>query len=169
MNIFANGFSKRLNIEATKHRPPSTALSYEQIIALSALAGYRIVSDKTKYAANFIIFHPDAEHGLDNGLRVFWHVRTNGRNLIYYPTLQSFYMRGNKDKILAEMLDRLTKFLPGLGYQKEIVIPLGEEVITLPNELAKTSGGIFIMFVSEFQEKYEPLYLFLKEKMVTPR
>lgn len=169
MTNFASGFSKRLNIEATKHRPPSTTLSYNQIVALSALAGYRIVSDKSKYAANFIIFHPDAEHGLDNGLHVIWHARTDGWNLIYYPTLQSFYIRGNKHKILYEMLDRLAKFLPDLGYQKEIVIPLEEEAITLPLELQKDGDVIFIMFKSEFQKKYQSLYAFLKEKMTPDR
>lgn len=170
MHAFANGFSERLNIEATKHRPPSTTLFVEQIETLCSLAGYALVRNKEKYAANFIIFHPDGKHGLDDGLHVIWHVRAVGFVcLVYYPTLQPYYVRGHKDGVRDEMLDRLASFLPKLGYQNEHVVHLNEEFVIIPDELRYISTGVYVMYATEFQEKYHDLYLFLKEKMVTPR
>jgi len=167
MHTFANGFSEKLNIEATKHRPPSSALSYEQIETLSHLAGYHISKINEEV---FTIFHPDREHVLGDRLYLVWHVRAVGYVcLVYYPTLQPRFLQGPKPEVIDEMLSRLASFLPSLGYQSEYTVHLNEQFVIIPGELKYISTGIYVMYASEFQEKYLPLYQFLKEKMVTPR
>ncbi len=166
MNIFARGFSERLNIIATANRPPVTVLSFAQIETLCSLAGYRL----SKLNENmFTIFHPDGKHGLDNGLYVIWHVHPDYRGLAYYPTLQLLYSRGENHELLNEMLKHLASFLPNIGFKSEIIFSLQEEIVVLPEALKAGNSGVEVMLLPEFQAKFKPLYRFLQEKMVTPR
>ncbi|HCQ31602.1 TPA: hypothetical protein DIU27_04455 [Candidatus Collierbacteria bacterium] len=165
MKIFARGFSEKLNILATAHRPHVTILSFAQIEILCNLAGYRISKLNEQM---FTIFHADGKHGLDNGFYVIWHVLPDYQGLVYYPTLQSYYARGRNQQILDEMLKHLASFLPNIGFSLETIFPIQEEIVTLPEEL-KGNSGIEVMLLSEFQKKFRPLYRFMQEKMVAPR
>lgn len=167
-NDFADGFSDRLKALAFKNCPPHSDLSPAQISIISKLAGYRF--ELLSGPRRLTIFHSDNQHGLTHGLWLVWHVRTDGWNLIFFPTLQIKGLTGDYDeKIIDQMLTRLATFLSVLGYQTEIQIPLDEEVIILPEELQKNNTDITVMFISEFQAKYESLYGYLKQKMLPPR
>jgi len=167
MNVFAKCFSDKLKSEATKHRPLQSALSLAQIGHLSNLAGYEIELNRDRCdSADFIIYHPDGAHGLDNGLHVIWQVRAVGFVcLVYYPTLQPYFYRGPKREVIYEMLNQMTSFLPNLGYQSEYTVYLKEQFVIIPDGLKYISTGINVMYASEFQEKYHDLYQFLKEKI----
>ena len=167
METFASSFSDRLKRIALENRPPSTDLTLKQITILSDLAGYRLKNHKG-FPAGFTLYHPDGLHSIDDGLYLNWDVLVDSWNLIYYPTLQYHCWRGDKYHIVDQMLNLLSHFLPNLGYQKKIVVPLEEEAITLPNELCSDTG-VRIMFKSEFQKRYQSLYSFLKEKMTPDR
>jgi hypothetical protein len=167
LNIFADGFSPRLKQLATIHRPPITTVPLDQIEALCRFAGYRLAKINDRI---FTIFDSDNGAGLDNGLCLVWQVKADSWNLIYYPTLKSYYLiEGPNKGQLEDMLAFLTLFLPNIGCESEIQKPMTEEIITVPDELLGSSDGVRLMLITEFQKKYLPLYRFMQEKMVSPR
>jgi hypothetical protein len=170
LNIFfARGFSEKLNIVATKHRPIGIGLTMGQIYDLAEMAGYRFEM-RGHSADRFTVYHADGEHGIDDGLYVNWMVRTDGFYLVYYPTLMFKYQRGHRSAIVDEMLARLACFLPALGFHDEIRVELDEEAVVLHDDLLDSDGGgISVMFITEFQKRFKSLYGFLKEKMLPPR
>lgn len=164
--IFASGFSDKLRREASKHRPPSADLTREQILILSGPAGYPL---KTRGFSQdgFTLYHPDGVHGIDDGLYLIWHVRpgTDNWTLVFYPTIRFHYIRGGNDKIIEEMHLRLASFVHFLGYRQSITVSLDEEIVVLPDLLLHPESPWTVVYLSEFQETYRPLYQFLKEKM----
>lgn len=160
---FASGFSEKLNIAATATRPPySPYLSFEQAAILCELSNLYIYEDKRGY---YIRPHDhDNRNGIDESVYVSWMVRTDGNNLIYYPTLESRYMRGDFEQV-GKMLQSLANNLPFIGFADELIVPLNEPVITLPKDLERSNHGITVMFLSEFQARYRELYRFFKEKI----
>jgi len=158
MKVFAYGFSRELTKIAEKNRPPATVLTYDQVIILSALAGYDLVDRSDD--KSFTIYHPNNHHGLDKRLNVCWVVSCSASELIYRPCVQALYHRGNDSRACSAMEDKMSSFLPLLGFVEMIKHPLPERVVFVPSELAR-HDSTHVMFLSEFKEKYKALFISL--------
>lgn len=155
---FAQGFSTKLFNIADANRPLPTKLTIGQIEQLSELSGYELVKrDNGKFTLYYFGTH---ETGFDDGIFVVWHVYAVDNNLIFYPYVQPYFIRGDV-KTTEAMEDALSYQLRYLGFAEQIKVLLPEVALNLPNRLFPDEA-VRTMFVSEFKTRYEELYLYLK-------
>lgn len=166
---FEHGLSPKILELATKNRPPSSVLTFEQIQVLAEHAKYRIMGHDISHFVLFSINGGDEDVaegvGIQTGLRVNWMPSIAREGLAFRPILETL-IPGEQVNPSETMLNNLERHLSKIGieFSRTIPWPKGERVGSVPTTLrSKPDNSLKYMFKSEMKREYYRLYLELKE------